>query len=105
MVMATALLGTPLYTGNSMYELMTRAAAGPTADDLERIRAGGGPLSTFLLKALSLDPNGRYVDANAMAQALSTVGPAASAQDLERLMTELVGDVLADEKKRFAEAS
>jgi hypothetical protein len=105
MVMATALLGTPLYTGNSMYELMTRAAAGPTADDLERIRAGGGPLSTFLLKALSLDPNGRYVDANAMAQALSTVGPAASAQELERLMTELVGDVLADEKKRFAEAS
>jgi hypothetical protein len=105
MVMATALLGTTLYTGNSMYELMTRAAVGPTADDLERIRAGCGPLSTFLLKALSLDPNGRFIDANAMAQALSTVGPAASAQELERLMTELVGDVLADEKKRFAEAS
>jgi hypothetical protein len=105
MVMVTALLGAPLYTGNTMYELMTRAAAGPTADDLERIRSGCGPLSTFLLKALALDPNGRFVDANAMAHALSAVGPAASAQDLERLMTELVGDVLADEKKRFAEAS
>ncbi|MDX2010179.1 MAG: serine/threonine-protein kinase [Myxococcaceae bacterium] len=105
MVMATALLGTPLYTGNTMYELMTRAAAGPTADDLEKVRAGCGPLSTFLLKTLSIDPAGRFVDANAMASALSSVGPGATAQELERLMAELLGDVLADEQRRFAGAS
>lgn len=105
MVMATALLGTPLYTGNTMYELMTRAAAGPTPDDLDRVRAGCGPLSTFLLKALSIDPAGRFVDANAMASALSTVGTGATAQELERLMAELLGDVLADEQRRFSGAS
>jgi hypothetical protein len=105
MVMTTALLGTPLYTGDTMYELMTRAATGPTAADLERVRAGCGPLSTFLLKALSVDPGGRFVDANAMASALATVGAPATAQQLERLMQELLGDELADEQKRFAGVS
>jgi hypothetical protein len=105
MVMATALLGTPLYTGDTMYELMTRAAQGPTEADLARVREGCGPLSTFLLKALALEPSARFVDAHAMASALATVGAPATSQQLERLMQELLGDELADEQKRFAEAS
>lgn len=105
MVLTTAVLGTPLYDGNTMYELMTRAAHGPTSADLERVRAGAGPLTGFLLKALAIDPAARFQSATEMANVLAGVMPPAPAMELEELVRFLVGDDLEAERQRFAGAS
>jgi tRNA A-37 threonylcarbamoyl transferase component Bud32 len=105
MVMATALLGKPLYTGETMYELMTRAAAGPTEADLALVRAGAGALSTFLVNALAVEPGLRFQSAKDMAAALAAVVPAAPASELEALMSGLFKEDLEAERQRFAEAS
>ena len=105
MVLTTAVLGTPLYDGNTMYELMTRAANGPTAADLERVKAGAGPLVGFLLKALAIDPAARFQTATEMANVLAGVMAPAPAMELEELVRFLVGDDLEAERQRFAGAS
>ncbi|MER2561634.1 MAG: serine/threonine-protein kinase [Myxococcaceae bacterium] len=105
MVLTTAVLGAPLYDGNTMYELMTRAANGPTAADLERIKAGAGPLVGFLLKALAIDPAARFQTATEMANALAGVLAPAPAMELEELVRFLVGEDLEAERQRFAGAS
>ena len=105
MVMVNAALGRPLYTGETMYELMTRAAAGPTEADLALVRAGTGPLSTFLVKALAVDPALRFQSAKDMASALASVVPAAPASELEALMSTLFKEDLEADRQRFAEAS
>ncbi len=105
MVLTTAVLGQPLYDGNTMYELMTRAANGPTAADLERVKAGAGPLVGFLLKALAIDPAARFQTATEMANVLAGVMAPAPAMELEELVRFLVGDDLEAERQRFAGAS
>jgi hypothetical protein len=105
MVMTNALLGKPLYTGETMYELMTRAAAGPTEADLALVRAGAGALSTFLVKALAVEPALRFQSAKDMANALASAVPAAPSSELEALMNGLFKEDLEAERQRFAEAS
>jgi hypothetical protein len=105
MVMATAVLGRSLYDGHSMYELMTRAAAGPTEQDLDRIRLGAGPLAGFLLKAIAFDPSQRFQTASEMAGVLAGVVPAAPATELEALVKFLVGEELEAERQRIAGAA
>lgn len=105
MVMATALVGRPLYTGDTMFDLMTRAATGPTAEDLDLVRAHAGPLSTFLIKALAIDPALRFQSAGEMAAALASAVSAAPAAELEALMVTLFKEDLEAERQRFAEAS
>ncbi|MDP1920634.1 MAG: serine/threonine-protein kinase [Myxococcales bacterium] len=105
MVMVNAALGRPLYTGETMYELMTRAAAGPTEADLALVRGGTGPLSTFLLKALAVDPALRFQSAKEMATALASAVPSAPASELEALMSTLFKEDLEADRQRFAEAS
>ena len=103
MVLTFVTLGRTLYMGDSLLELMNRAAAGPTPQDLDDVRAGAGPLATFLLKALATDPNSRFQTAGAMAQALAEAVPAAPAMALEALMRELFQDELESDRQRFSE--
>lgn len=103
MVLVSALTGEPLYSGNDMYELITRAGAGPTAADLQRVTAQCGVLAPVILKALSVDPAGRYPDAEAFAQALLATGArVATASELQALMETLFGAQLAQDRQRFA---
>ncbi len=102
MVLATALGGEPLYSGNNVYDLMTRAAAGPTDADRQRVRETCGPLTDVVLRALSVDPQDRFADAEAMARALAAVGPAATTAELQALMEALFAPAFADERQRFA---
>ncbi|MGV3625202.1 MAG: protein kinase domain-containing protein [Archangium sp.] len=102
MVLVSALTGTPLYSGGTMYELMTRAAAGPTDADRARVRAQCGALAPVVLKAISLDPADRFDDAEAFARALLSSGvPPASSADLQALVERLFGAQLAQERARF----
>ena len=102
MVLVSASTGRPLYSGDNVYELMTRAAAGPTEADRQRVRDECGPLAEVLLKGLSLDPAERYEDAEAFARALATVGTPGSAAELQTLMETLFADDFAAERQKFS---
>ncbi len=102
MVMVTALRGTPIYTGATMYELMTRAAVGPTTADLDEVRSAAGPLAAFLLKALAIDPAQRFADAPTMLTALTAVTPAATAAELQTLMTAFFAADFEADRQRFS---
>jgi Protein kinase domain len=102
MVLLTALTGAPLYSGNNVYELMQLAAAGPTEADRERVRQSCGPLADVILRALSLDPNVRFTDAEDFGRALTAVGTAASTAELQTLMELLFANDFANERQKFA---
>lgn len=102
MVLVSALTGEPLYSGNNVYDLMTRAAAGLTAADVERVRAGCGALAEVVLQALSLDPAARFPNAEAFGQALAAVGRPASAAELQALVETLFAGEFASERQKFA---
>lgn len=102
MVLVSALTGEPLYSGGNMYELMTRAGAGPTDADRARVQAQCGALAPVVLKAISLDPKDRFENAEAFARALLASGvPAASSAELQGLVESLVGQQLEQERQRF----
>jgi hypothetical protein len=103
MVLTFVTLGRALYTGETVLDLMNRAAAGPTARDLDDVRAGAGPLAAFLEKALAVDPNARFQTAGEMAQALAEAMPAAPAMELEALMRALFEAELESDRQRFSE--
>ena len=102
MVLVSALTGEPLYSGNNVYDLMTRAGAGPTEADRARVQAQCGPLAGVVLQALSVDPANRYPDAEAFARALAGLGTPASAAELQALVESLFAQELAEERQKFA---
>lgn len=102
MVLVSALTGEPLYSGGDMYELITRAGAGPTEANRQRVAAQCGALAPVILKAISIDPAGRFADAEAFAQALLSTGArVATASELQALVETLFGEQLAQERQRF----
>lgn len=102
MVIFSALTGDPLYSGNNVYDLMTRAAAGLTDEDRERVRSGCGALAEVVLKALSLDPAQRYPNAEEFGKALAAVGPTASSGELQALVDSLFAAEFETERQKFA---
>ena len=102
MVLVSALSGQTLYSGSNVYDLMTRAAAGPTGADCEFVVGTCGALAPVILKALSVDPAQRYADADAFGAALAAVGPPASASELQALMEALFTTEFAEERQKFA---
>lgn len=102
MVLFSSITGNPLYSGNNVYELMTRAGTGLTDEDRARVKAECGPLADVILKALSLDPKDRYADAEEFAKALNTLGPAATTGELHQLMESLFATAFAEERAKFA---
>jgi hypothetical protein len=105
MVMVTALRGAPLYTGATVYELMTRAGMGPTPEDLDEVRRAGGPLTAFLLKALSIDPALRFTDAPSMLTALTAAAGAATSAEVQALMQTFFAEDFEADRQRFSGAS
>ncbi len=102
MVLVTALTGDPIYNGNNVYDLMTRAAAGPTEEDRERVRSLCGPLAGVVLQALSVDPALRFPDAEAFGRALAAAHPPATSAELQALVEGLFSTELASERQKFA---
>ena len=101
MVLVTMLTGEPLYSGNNVYELMTRAAAGPNGADMDRIEQQCGVLAPVILRALAVDPAARFETADAFAHALAAAVPAANPTVLQHLMDALFADDFAAERQRF----
>ncbi len=88
-----------LYDGNNQYELMTRAAAGVTDADRERLAALPAPLREFVGRLLAKDPARRF--ATAEAAAAGAPGPFASPAQVQALVQQVLGDELAAERARF----
>jgi serine/threonine protein kinase len=102
MVMVSMLTGDPLYSGDNVFDLMNRAAAGPTEADRARVRASCGPLADVVLQALSVDPAMRFPNAEAFGQALAAAGQAASSSELQALIDSLFSAEFAAERQKFA---
>jgi serine/threonine protein kinase len=60
LVLYYAASGQPLYHGETMFDRLTRAAAGPGPEEWEKIAALPVPLSEILWRALAVDPDERF---------------------------------------------
>jgi hypothetical protein len=60
LVLYYAATGRPLYEGTSLYERLSRAAAGPGPEDWAKIAALPPALAEMLRRALAVDPDDRY---------------------------------------------
>jgi serine/threonine-protein kinase len=85
-----------LYSGDNDLDILYRAACGPTAEDLERIRQLPPPAAAILEKALAIDPAERYQNADEFAAALAPHATGMKAEAAS-LMELLFGDELRQE--------
>jgi hypothetical protein len=85
-----------LYTGDNDLDILYRAACGPTAEDLERIRQLPPEAAIIMEKVMAIDPADRYQNAEEFAAALA---PHAGGMKVEAssLMELLFGDELRQE--------
>jgi serine/threonine-protein kinase len=103
LVLFYCLTGSVLYTGETTYELLVKAATGPGPEELARIAALPGPCAAIVRKALEVDPDRRYQTAADFAAALAPhiAGGAAAASSM---MASLFTDDFRAEEARFAAA-
>jgi serine/threonine-protein kinase len=85
--------GQPLYPGATTAEVFYRAASGPTAEELARLRRLPAPLDQLVERALAIDPAARFPSARAFADALASFVPGSKAK-LAALMDALFRDEL-----------
>jgi hypothetical protein len=103
LVLYFALTRTPLYSGDTLYDRLMRAALGPGTEEQARIVALPSPLPEILQRALAVDVTDRFQTANEFALALAPHvegGPA----ELAGILELLFGDELQLEQDRLAAA-
>jgi serine/threonine protein kinase len=103
LVMYYCLTGDVLYRGNTTYELLVKAATGPTAEELQRIAGLPSPAAEIVRRALEVDPGKRFQNAADFAAALAPHVAGAPAE-ATRLMKDLFTDDFQQEEARFAAA-
>jgi hypothetical protein len=105
LVIFYCLTGDVLYHGATTYELLVKAATGPEAEELARLRALPAPCGDILVRALEVDPARRFQTAAEFAAALTPHFPhGKGASDAGALMRALFGDDFQAEEARFAAA-
>ncbi len=97
------LSGESLYGAGTAYELLVRAANGPTPTDLQRIRALPDPFGAVLERALQPDPSRRFQSAAEFAAALPRSSQGA-VLETAALVKQLFGDELGAEQALLAQA-
>jgi serine/threonine protein kinase len=103
LVMHFCATGSTLYQGESSYDLLLKAASGPTAVDWQGMSALPAPLPAILRVALQPDPSARFPSAAAFADAIAPY-PHASSQDASAYVQSLVGEDLANEESRLTQS-
>ncbi len=96
--------GRTLYRGQSAYDLLIAAAAGPSASDREHFAALPEPLPGLLRFSLQQDPNARFASAEQFAHALAG-GAHATNQEAAQFVQGLAGDELAAEEARLVRST
>ena len=102
MVLYSAATGRPLYSGNTSFELINRAGLGPTPEDLKRVAALPPPLAGLVARALEVDPERRYRNADEFARAVAQGGGIGTAAALQALMEALFTDDFGAESARLS---
>jgi hypothetical protein len=104
LVIYYALAGDALYTADTAYNLLVKAAQGPGAKELETLKAVPSQAQRILERALQANPGDRFQTAAEFAQALAPF--IAGAHDaLARTMERLFGQDIQAEEERFAAAA
>jgi hypothetical protein len=100
LVLYYCLTGQVLYSGNTTYELLVKAATGPGDAEFNQLRALPDPCSALLLQALQGSPADRFQSAREFGEAINAhIG--AGAAELAKLMNQLFADDFKSEEARF----
>jgi serine/threonine-protein kinase len=104
LVILYAATGEVTYPGDSFYDMLTAAAAGPGEAQHARIAALPAPLPAILTRALEVDPDKRFQSSAefsaAIAPHLTNGGPG----ELARCLRAVFGEELRAEQERLAAA-
>jgi hypothetical protein len=104
LVLYTCLTGEVLYSGNTTYELLVKAATGPGPEEIARFRRLPSPLGALLEKALAVDPNAGFQNAAVFAAAVAPhVGRGGA--ELADLMVRLFSEDFRREEAAFSSAA
>jgi Protein kinase domain len=94
------LAGQVLYTGNTTYELLVKAATGPGPAEFNQLRALPDPWGALLERALQVKPSDRFQTAREFADAIAAhIGGGAT--ELAKLMEHLFSEDFKAEETRF----
>ena len=103
LVIYFCLAGDVLYQGVTTYELLVKAATGPSPEDIARINLLPPPAAAILTRALAVDPAARFQSAHEFAAAVAPY-MGGGAAELAGLMHRLFTADLRKEEERFATA-
>ncbi len=103
LVMYYALTGSVLYQGNTSFELLVKAAVGPSPEDLAAIRLLGSPVADIITRALAVDPAERFQSAGAFADAIAPL-IARLGNEVAQLVDRFFGGDFRAEEQRFSDA-
>jgi hypothetical protein len=104
LVLLYAATGEPTYPGDTFYDLLTSAAAGPGDAHRARIAALPPPLPAILTRALAIDPDERFQSSGEFSAAIAPHLEGGGAIELAGLIGTLFGDELRTEQERLAAA-
>ena len=99
-----AATGEPTYPGQTFYDLLTAAAAGPAEPQRARIAALPAPLPAILTRALEVDPDRRFQSSAEFSAALVPHLTGGAPRELATRLLALFGPELRAEQDRLAAA-
>lgn len=100
LVLYHCLTGRVLYSGNTTYELLVKAATGPGPDQQQALAALPAPWADLLQRTLQARPDDRFQSARELADAISARAGTGGATALAALMNRLFADDFRDEEAR-----
>ena len=104
LLMLYAATGEPIYEGETFYDLLTAAAAGPCPAQRARIAALPAPFPAILAGALAFDPDDRFQSSAEFAAAIAPHLAGGGALELARRLAGAFGEELRGEQERLANA-
>jgi serine/threonine protein kinase len=104
LLMLYAVTGQPTHPGETFYDLLTAAAAGPDEAQRARIAALPAPLPEILTRALAVDPDERFQSCAEFSAAIAPHLKSGGAIELASRVIALFGEELRAEKERLAAA-
>jgi hypothetical protein len=104
LVILYAATGEPTYPGETFYDLLTAAGAGPGDEQKARIAALPAPLPAILSRALEVDPDKRFQSSAEFSAAIAPHLKTGASTELATRLVALFGDELRTEQDRLAAA-
>jgi serine/threonine-protein kinase len=104
LVLLFAATGEPTHPGETFYDLLTAAAAGPGERQRARIAALPAPLPAILTRALAVDPDERFQSSAEFSAAIAPHLEGGGPGELATQIAALFGEELRAEQERLAAA-